>query len=164
MNFLKTFEAYKKYTIRLDDYSLRYLMDEAVENNQYSTISDILDSDYKFIVSSFERLLRSNSPNIKIMNMFINKGDKDLINKRPFAMIVLNQYLHLTTKFNIIKKLIEEGHDLFLKENGVDFFDALEYSSMNKKYKDKILFFIKEKYPEQYQRYLMKKDVNKYNL
>lgn len=164
MKFLKTFEAYKKYTLRLDDYSIRHLMDNAVENNQYSTISDILDNDYKYIESSFEKLLRSN-PDIKIINMFINKGDKDLINKRPFAMIVLNQYhYYFTIKFNVLKKLIENGHDLFLKENGLDFFDVLKQSSMNNKYKEKILFFIKEKSPEQYQRYLMKKDVNKYNL
>lgn len=163
------FEGYKKYTLRLNDYMLKDLMKNAINNLSYSTINDIiLNTDYD-LSDNFETLIRSIYPNIKLIKIFIDKGSKKLINKRAYAMILINCNSNISTKIKILKILLDNGHDLSIKYNDVDFFDVLIFKTrfkINHYNKDAyfILSFLKDNFPNEYEIYLIRMNSKKYNL
>jgi len=176
MKYLKTFEAHKKYTLRLDRHLLHVLIGKAIDSKQYGTVKDILDSGFKDATNFFLNNIIGYSPDIKILQLLIDYGaDVNIIySGKPIIQHVFSRQYRDQTKLKVIRLLIKNGADLFLKSRDQeDFFDNFLSMTINgsaiktsfkDKYKELALDIVKEESPEQYKKYLMKKDAEKYNL
>lgn len=96
-----------------------------------------------------------------VMKLFIENGadinaiDRD--NNNAFYYLITGSYRARKTFFKIIDFLIENGINIFHKNNqGNYFLDFIKNPDM--------LNYIKEKYPEIYEEWLLRKEADKYNL
>jgi hypothetical protein len=191
MKYLKTFE--KHITIELDDNDQVYLMSEYIREydrtdliEKKSILSKIknlfkngFDPNINFVDSSIpfvfilERLTRYYN---EILEVFVKYGLSGNIAKK----ILESDSIHWLNRdnLNFIKKLkilietdvnlLEKIESTIPRYNGLNILEVIEdklrTDRISKEKSDRIFDIIKNKKPEQYKEYLIKKDSKKYNL
>jgi len=114
-------------------------------------------------------------PNLEMIQTIIDSGANVNLRiwQRPIICQIISWIKSNTNKtllLEILKKLIKAGADLFAEEswNKINFFDELNNKrTMNYitvGFMKKVMNLIKTESPEQYERYLMLNDMEKYNL
>lgn len=188
MKYIKTFEKY--IDVELDENDQVYLMTEYIREYAVSKNDEYKKSLYDKMKNLFENGLDPNSTypnssvpfiyiferenvyNLDIMKLFVKHGlsgkiaktiiDSDISysfgsRKLPKIMTLLD------TDVNLLDK-IKSGSNTFDKLNFFEAMDKLKERDDMKDSVEKLLKEVKLKKPEQYKKYLINKEAEKYNL
>lgn len=181
MKYIKTYEDI--VTLDLNNSQKEKLMEMAIEQDEVSIVKGLLDSGYmpnfiQDVQSVIATQTLTTSINLDIVKLFIDYGyNVNLKDKEGDTALTCSTYILKKQTGDIyvemIKMLIKAGADTtIIVDKGdededwkYDFYDRLEETErLSKPLKKKILDFIKKEAPEQYNYYLMKQNVKKYNL
>lgn len=178
MKYLKTFEDL--VTLDLNNTQKEKLMNLAIENDEVSIVKGLLDSGYMpDFLDDLQTIIATQSYttsiNLEIVKLFIDHGYNVNLRNKEGDTVLTNSIYNFRKKsddkyFAMFKMLIKAGADtsVFVDKGEdwkYDFYYLLDESDrLTKTLKKKILDFLKNEAPKQYDYYLMKKNVNKYNL
>jgi len=183
MKYLKAYETI--ISLDLDEEDQKNLMIQAIENNKTSLIKELLKNGfnpntkitYHLYISEVPLLLIESGkklPNLEIIQLLIDYGaNVNLINNDwPIIYQIIynsNRLIKKPILLEIIKKFIKAGANLlFINKDRGNFFDIIkkktEWKDFTQKFEDQLFDMIKIEAPEQYKKYLIEKDIKKYNL
>lgn len=184
MKYLKTFEDL--VTLDLNNEQKERLLIIAIENDEVSIVKGLLDSGYMpNFIYNLQTIIATQSYttsiNLDIVKLFIDAGYNVNLRNKDGDTVLTNSIYNFRKNvqrnqrsddkyFEMFKMLIKAGADTsVLVDKGedwkYDFYDLLEeIERIPKTLKKKMLIFLKTEAPEQYDHYLMKKNVDKYNL
>lgn len=178
MKYIKTYEDI--VTLDLNNSQKEKLMEMAIEQDEVSIVKGLLDSGYmpnfiQDVQSVIATQTLTMSINLDIVKLFIDNGyNVNLRDREGDTTLTSSTYIFRKKTddkyFEMFKMLIKAGADTsVIVDKGedwrYDFYDRLEESErMSKSLKKKILDFIKKEAPQQYNYYLMKQYVKKYNI
>lgn len=179
MNHIKHYENFSldlniTEQIYLLDYALKYEKVELVKKILFNgevdpniSISDSGRLSYNYTPILMREIIKKN-PNLDIIQTILDAGaNVNLwLGDRPLIIAVL---IHLGTNFNksiflkIFEKLLEKGLNLLSEDSyGSNFFDHFEDSP--KKFSKDFVEKVKSKASDQYEQYLLDKEMKKFNL
>ena len=169
MKHLKTFEHKSKIKYDIDDMPryieagnikmIKKILSSGVDVNSINIRTyPVIQLSVYYMDTNIVDLLLEYGADIDDINT--NNGNSTLIDFSYYSN------LHKQKDLDMLYHIIDKGADWNIKNyKGWDFFDAIKnnYSSHNLD-KEKLIYDIIEKYPDKYENYIMKKNINKYNL
>lgn len=161
MKYLKTYEQLSSHNQKkLDDLLLKHSKNIASFNYIKELVEKGANVNVRDFLGNTPLMLASQKSAYNIVKFLISKGaDVNAVNRNGLSVIfhlALSGFYSRDTKgFKTFSLLIENGVDLsFQDKQGKDIFD----------HRPELLKYVKDNFPEEYEEYLIKKSVEKYNL
>jgi len=177
MKHLKTYEDMVSFD--LDEEEKMKLIEMAIEKDNINILKSLLDTGYlpdfidgqQSIITIQSHIENSNS--LDMIKLFIDHGydidQKDKDGNTSLINSIFNFKKNSDVKFLKMLEIIigADADTTIINDDGEDFYDILDYSLdriIKKSLKQDILNLIKIKKPDQYEYYLMRKNMKKYNI
>ena len=187
MKYLKSYE--EVFTVDLKKSEQELLIKHAITRNDTDLVEELIKSkiisNKNNIIEYVKNKIITRKINLNLLEIIFNSN---LLNKNDFSKLlslsVINsssvQHKSKSELMALIVMLLEKGADPLIKYKTYcsfyytnafkqrNFFEEIEdrvkQQFMTKSFFNRIIQFIKNRYPDYYDKYLMEKDANKYNL